>query len=190
MKCITAQYSRAKSDHIDLERLLKEHGSLGDRGFQYIAHFPTEVHIEEPEHLPEKVARPFQQAISNLSSQNWDAAGTMARKTLDVATRDIARGRISDQNLSESIAKEWLKKRIKRLSDVALLTRELADLASVIKDGGDEAAHDDDPYEEVEARKLINYAQAFLTYIYTVPGMVEEVRRQELAEPAAAAVEP
>jgi hypothetical protein len=136
------------------------------------------VHLEEPEHLPEKVARPFQQAVSNISAENWDAAGTMARKALDVATRDLARARTSDEAEGDKIAKLWLRKRINALHEAGLLTRELSDLASILKDGGDEAAHDDDPYEEPEARKLISYAQAFLTYVYTVPGMVAEVASQ------------
>ncbi|MDQ0324704.1 hypothetical protein J2R99_000553 [Rhodopseudomonas julia] len=102
----------------------------------------------------------------------------MARKALDVATRDIARTRIEDETKSKDTVKAWLKKRIQTLREEGLLTRDLSDLASILKDGGDEAAHDDEPYNAEDARKLIAYAQAFLTYAYTVPGMVKEVRER------------
>ncbi|WP_307152968.1 DUF4145 domain-containing protein [Rhodopseudomonas julia] len=178
LKCITAQYTFLDSKELSLENTLKRHGSLESLGYRYEAHFPTEIHLEEPEHLPEKVALPFRQAVSNISAQNWDAAGTMARKALDVATRDIARTRIEDETKSKDTVKAWLKKRIQTLREEGLLTRDLSDLASILKDGGDEAAHDDEPYNAEDARKLIAYAQAFLTYAYTVPGMVKEVRER------------
>ncbi|WP_414831845.1 DUF4145 domain-containing protein [Afifella sp. YEN Y35] len=177
-KCITAQYISEHNSHRELKNVLSQHGSLEDIGYTYKVHFPSEVTLEEPEHLPSKVASPFRQAISNISAENWDAAGTMVRKALDVATRDMARTRIGNEKRSETIVKLWLKKRIEALTSEGLLTVDLSDLAGVLKDGGDEAAHDDEPYSKEDAIRLVGYAQAFLTYAYTVPGMVAEVRER------------
>jgi hypothetical protein len=138
---------------------------------------PKEVAVDEPRFLPEKVAIPFRQAVSNIAASNWDAAGRMARKTLDVATKDIARTRVEEPG-QEALIKAWLKARIKQLSAAGLLTPALADLANVIKDEGDGATHEEEPHTEKEGRDLVGYAQALLTYVYTIPGMVAEVRGQ------------
>lgn len=126
---------------------------------------------------------PFRQAISNIASSNWDAAGTMARKTLEVATKDIVRQRVTERTQQDQlIQKTWLKGRIQKLHALGFLTDGLSDLAFAIKDEGDGATHEEEPYTQNEAYDLVEYSRALLTYVYTIPGMVEHVKSRKTAD--------
>jgi hypothetical protein len=180
-KCITIQYtiSKVASRPQDVSTVLTKHGSPQENGYKYIEHFPKVRTIDIPEYVPEKIQVPFQQALSNISASNWDAAGTMARKTLELTTKDIVRTKVeNEEEVKKLITKTWLKKRISALKELGFLTDGLEELAQLIKDEGDGATHDEEPYEENEARELIGYAQALLTYVYTIPGMVEAVKEK------------
>lgn len=178
-KCITATYKFHKvSGDRQLASILASHGALRDHNYTYMDHAPKQTTVGEPEFVPENVIIPFRQAVANVASSNWDAAGTMARKTLEVATKDIVRRELPPAEQDKLIRQTWLKGRITRLYELGHLTKPLAELATRIKDEGDEAAHDENPYGETEARELLGYAQALLTYLYTIPGMVRQVREQ------------
>jgi hypothetical protein len=178
-KCIVAHYNYQRVSEFKLDNIMHAHGSMAQFGYSLGGYVPKIAVIEEPDFLPERVAIPFRQAVSNVSASNWDAAGTMARKTLEVATKDLCRNKVADEEMQEKLIKKtWLKGRIARLFDLGILTRDLADLAGLIKDEGDEAAHEEEPYSENEARELVGYAQVLLTYVYSIPGMVKAVREQ------------
>ncbi len=184
-KCITIQYatSNVGGSPESISSILSKHGSPKENGYTYNEHFPKEISIDIPEYVPNKIQVPFKQALSNISASNWDAAGTMARKTLELTTKDIVRSKISSQDeIEKLITKTWLKKRITALKELGFLTDGLEELAQLIKDEGDGAAHDEEPYEENEARELIGYAQALLTYVYTIPGMVDSVKQKAIEE--------
>ena len=158
----------------------KKHGDPKNFGFKYTNHYPKETAFDEPKFVPDKVLIPYQQAISNITSSNWDAAGTMARKTLDVATKDMVRTEFETrEEEQERLLKKPLHFRIEELEKHNLLTKALAELAYVLKNEGNDASHEEEPYAEDDARKIAEYAQALLTYIYTIPGMVAEVRAKD-----------
>ena len=160
--------------------MLRQHGSLEDQQYKLINFFPKDAHAEDPDHTPDKVLTPYSQAVANLASENWDAAGTMARKTLEISTRDVARNRIDDEKESQKTVKLWLKMRIEKLGELGVLTKDLADVAKIIKDGGDEAVHDDEPYTEEQAKKIIEFCRAFLIYVYTIPRMIELIKHPDV----------
>jgi len=70
----------------------------------------------------------------------------------------------------------WLKQRIILLQEFGLLTSDIADLAMIIKDGGDDASHDEKPYTEKDAKALLEFSNVFLTYVFTIPQMVSSLQ--------------
>ena len=48
--------------------------------------------------------------------------------------------------------------------------------AHIIRDEGNDAAHEDEPYGKDEAIGLEAFTRLFLTYAFTLPGMVKKLR--------------
>lgn len=177
-KTISGVYRfRKRGERYDLAKWHQDHGSPEDNGFLYVDHHPKAEENVVPKHVAPHVESPFRQALSNIAAENFDAAGTMARKALEITTKDVVRRKVEDEAEVERLLKRtWLKGRIKELHRLGHLTDGLAELAQIVKDEGDEAAHDEEPYDEEAARLLVEYSQALLTYVYTIPGMVDDVR--------------
>jgi len=87
----------------------------------------------------------------------------MFRKSLDVATREKAPG----------AAGKTLVKRIDALAVDGLITTDMRDWAHEIRLGGNEAAHEDEPFEAADADRLYKFTDAFLRYAYTLPALVK-----------------
>lgn len=115
-----------------------------------------------PEYTPDAVARFYLQATHNLELGNPDAAGAMARKSLDVATKQLGAPR-----------DKWLKARIDWMHENGMLTDDLHAWAIIIKNEGDDATHDEDPYTDEEAQELVDFTEIFLTFVYTIPGKIK-----------------
>jgi hypothetical protein len=58
-----------------------------------------------------------------------------------------------------------------------LLTPDLKDWAHQVRLGGNDAAHDEDPYTQEEAEELLSFADLYLTYVYSLPGRLK-LRRE------------
>jgi hypothetical protein len=143
--------------------------------------FPSEPISETcPEHVPEKVSAYFNEARDCLTGENWNAAGAMYRKAIDVATKDLVRNNWAEADIEKTI-KEDLIVRIERLHARGLLTEALKDWAHQVRIGGKDAAHDEDPFTQPEAEALHQFTRLFLTYTYTMP---EEVRLRRPEKPA------
>jgi hypothetical protein len=57
----------------------------------------------------------------------------------------------------------------------------LKDWAHQVRLGGADAAHDADPFTSAEAEELLDFAELYLTYVYTLPGRLKE-RRERAAK--------
>lgn len=121
---------------------------------------------EAPQYTPPNVARPFIQALDNLRRSNWDAAGTMCRKALDVGT----------QVMDPALKPLTLYKRIENLHETGRITADLKEWAHHIRVNGNDAAHDEDEFTEDEAKDLMNFTDMLLQYLFTMPGMLAERR--------------
>ena len=125
---------------------------------------------EAPEHLPPNIKAFYLQAAENVG-RNYDAAGAMFRKALDVTLKIIcpeATGRLVD--------------RIDKAVELGKLTENLGEWAHEIRVGGNEAAHDEDPFTEDEARNLHHFTEWVLMYVFTLPGMMAERRGEATQE--------
>lgn len=125
-----------------------------------------------PKDSPENVAKFFEQGTSSLEVGNFDAAGMMFRKALESATKV----------LDPEATTMPLIKRINALADCGKLTADMAQWAHEVRIGGNEAAHDDEPFSENDASDLRNFVENFLRYAFTMPSAVR--RREGRSETA------
>jgi uncharacterized protein DUF4145 len=135
-------------------------------GWVRVRTYPTAMPSKIPAHVPEPLTRFYGQAANALKRRDWDASGAMSRKVVDVST----------QQLLGNDAKNYenIKGRIDALSDRGLITPDLKEWAHQIRLGGNDAAHDQDPFSEGEAQELLGFTELYLTYVYTLPGSLKE----------------
>ena len=125
---------------------------------------PPPPYTAAPKHTPPNAARFFKQAMDNLPN-NWDAAGTMFRKALEAGLK---------RKFPEM--KGTLRDRIKKAAKEQKLTPELAEWAHQIRLGGNDAAHEEDPFSEKEAKDLRTFTDLVFQYLFLLPGMLNEAR--------------
>jgi len=148
----------------------------GDLGFQTLDMYPKKTPVRIPSHAPDPLGRYFQQAFDSCRRGDHDASGAMSRKVVDVST----------QKLLGEEAKKFgnIRDRIDALASKGALTSDLKDWAHQVRLGGNDAAHDEDPYSKEEAEELLDVAELYLTYVYTLPGRLKERRDRAAAEKA------
>lgn len=130
---------------------------------------------EIPSGVPENISSFYMQGLDSLSTRHWDAAGAMFRKTLDTATKAL-KPELKSLNLYT---------RINRLVDEGVLTSAMGDWSHEIRIDGNEAVHDEEPETEEDARSAQKFTEAFLTYVFSLPRMVEDNRKsRELTKAA------
>ena len=123
--------------------------------------YPQSPEVLAPEHTPENIARFYKQAQDALRRKNFDSAGAMCRKTLDVATKSL-----------DSTLKGDLKPRIDKLAETHKITPAMKEWAHVVRLDGNEAVHDEEPFGEEDAKQLASFTELFLLYAFTLPGML------------------
>ena len=126
---------------------------------------PTPPETGAPVHTPPNVARFYEQGMDNLLG-NWDAAGTMFRKALDVGLK------IKFPGISGK-----LKARIDKAANQHGLTADLAEWAHQIRLDGNEAAHEEESFSREDAERLQTFTELVFRYLFTLPGMLEQARR-------------
>ncbi|WP_439469206.1 DUF4145 domain-containing protein [Blastomonas fulva] len=144
--------------------IVKNGGNIDISGFVVFRQWPEAVVGHAPPDTPPIVANYFEQATASLNSAHFDAAGLMFRKSLETATK------ILDENLS----KLSLYKRIDALVESNSLTKDMGDWAHEVRLGGNEAAHDDEPYTLEQAEELRGFIESFLRYAFTLPSAVKK----------------
>jgi hypothetical protein len=146
-------------------------------GFRVKHMYPQKVPTRIPSHVPDQLGRYFQQAFDGYRRGDHDASGAMSRKVIDVSTQKL---------LAEESKKYGnIRDRIDALANKGALTNDLKDWAHEVRLGGNEAAHDETPYSKEEAEELLDFAELYLTYVYTLPGRLKERRDRAAAEKAA-----
>ena len=90
----------------------------------------------------------------------------MFRKSLDVSTKIVSP---SDKDLT-------LFKRINKLVEAGLLTTAMGDWSHEIRLDGNDAVHDEEPETEADAKACRRFTEAFLTYAFSLPALVQESR--------------
>jgi hypothetical protein len=124
-------------------------------------YWPETVEIKPPTDVPVNVTRFYLQGMSNMKLKHFDAAGTMLRKSLDTALKRL-----------DPSGKGTLQHRIDNLPAAIAITPAMKEWAHQIRELGNDAAHEEDPFTEEEATTLQAFTELFLTYTFTLPSMV------------------
>jgi Domain of unknown function (DUF4145) len=138
--------------------------------------YPMEFISNVPEHIPDDVAPFYIEACGCLANGHANAAGAMFRKTLEAATRTNEVVAKLPTEALDRFQSSWLAARLKILKENGVIPEPLFDLADTLKAEGDEAVHGMVTYTIEEATELKAFAEAFLTYIFTMPFKMRAVR--------------
>jgi hypothetical protein len=120
-----------------------------------------------PADLPEDISKAFQEGATCISIGCINAAATMFRLCLDLATK----GLLPDEGAFDGPDKNTrrnLAPRLRWLFDNKLLSADLRPLSAAVKDNGDDGAHSGILTAD-EASDLLEFARAFLERLYTEP---------------------
>ncbi|MGL0787553.1 DUF4145 domain-containing protein [Xanthomonas translucens pv. undulosa] len=132
-------------------------------GLHILARYPTPKTSAAPGGLSPAVARAYLQGVDNARRGHSDAAASMFRKAIDVATRE----------LDPSFAGKNLAPRIDLLAEKGRLTADLKEWAHLIRLDGNQGAHDDEELTTAEIDQLHAFTELFLTYTFTLPAQVK-----------------
>jgi Domain of unknown function (DUF4145) len=140
-------------------------GDPANFGFNSGGSYPTPAPSKVPPQVPAPIDSYFLQASDALKRGHYDASGAMSRKVVDVSTQQL----LGD----ESKKYNNIKSRIDALMKNSTITPDLGEWAHEVRLGGNDAAHDEDPYQKPEAEELLDFAELYLTYVYTLPKRLE-----------------
>jgi len=134
------------------------------------------VHLNPPEHLPENIAEAFNEGAACLSIACYNAAATMFRLCLDIATR-LLLPETDDADKPQPNAKQRrdLGLRLPWLFENDLLPIALKDLAQCIREDANDGAHAGN-LDKAGAEDVLDFTTVLLARLYTEP------KRLELAE--------
>ena len=134
-----------------------------------------------PEHLPPEIAAAFGDGAKCLAIDCFNAAAAMFRLALDIATRDLLPA--DDAEPLDKRARRFLAPRLAWLFENDKLPKGLQDLASIVKDDGNDGAHDGTIDRET-AEDLIDFAERLLTHICTEPAKIKIAKKRVAARKA------
>jgi hypothetical protein len=149
--------------------------------FVNISHF---YRTPSPQYVPEHIARIFDEGAAAVAISCWNAAGTMFRLCVDLATVPLLpEGEV--EGFNNKIRRD-LGLRLPWLFDRGLLPDGLRDLSQCIREDGNDAAHKG-TLAEADARDILDFTEALLTRLYTEPIQIElaKLRREQRRTPAA-----
>ncbi|AVO46923.1 DUF4145 domain-containing protein [Phreatobacter cathodiphilus] len=146
--------SAAKADGSD---------TLTHSGWAIRASYPAASTPQAPDHCPEDIGRVYIGARMALLRGELDAAGMLIRKVLEVATKRV---------LPQSTG--TLASRIDEMAKGNLIPEAVKSWAHQIRIIGNDAAHDAGEPPKAEVAEAIEFADAFLIYVFTMPERVRQ----------------
>jgi hypothetical protein len=132
-------------------------------GFINLKHAVTS---EPPEFLPEPIAEAFREGATCIAVECFNAAATMFRLCLDLATRPLLPETDTDENGLNSKIRRDLGLRLPWLFKNKLLPSDLQELSVCVKEDGNDGAHAGTLKKE-DAEDLLEFTHAFLDRLYS-----------------------
>ena len=158
----------ARADEILRKTRLSELPMSVNRVMEVISYVSLKdmADVDPPEHLPEDLDAAFREAATCVAVQCPNAAGTMFRLCIDLATRPLlpdgqARGLNSTVRRNLGLRLPWL-------FDNGHLPEDLRELSTCIQQDGNDGAHAGTLTTE-DAEDLRDFAVALLERMYTEP---------------------
>jgi hypothetical protein len=122
--------------------------------------------IPPPEHVPKVIAAIFSEGATCFAVQCFNAAGTMFRLCVDLATRSLLPAGDAD-GLNARVRRE-LGLRLPWMFEHSLLPEALRDLSACIREDGNDGAHQGTLTKE-DAGDLLDFTISLLERLYTEP---------------------
>jgi hypothetical protein len=140
--------------------------------------------VAPPDHVPPNIAKVFREAAACLSVECWNAAGTMFRLCVDLATRPMLPQEGAEGGPNAKTRRD-LGLRLPWLFDNNKLPENLRALSAAIREDGNDGAHQG-TLTKVDAYDLLDFTTALLERVFTEPKQIElaEQRRQQRRAPA------
>jgi len=140
--------------------------------------------VAPPEHVPLDIANVFREAATCLRVECWNAAGTMFRLCVDLATRPMLPEK--DVEGLNAKTKRDLGLRLPWLFANNKLAASLRELSTAIREDGNDGAHQGTLTKE-DAEDLLDFTVALLKRVFTEPKQLElaEERRKQRRTPKA-----
>lgn len=162
--------------HVHKVGLLKVEGSL-NRYVEVDGHIglKDEASINPPEHLPKDIEAVFREGATCLAVGCFNAAGTMFRLCVDIATRAILPS-TEMEGLNAKVRRD-LGLRLPWLFKAGLLPSALSDLSHCIKEDGNDGAHIG-TLNKIDAQDLLDFTEALLERLYTEPKRLELAKQR------------
>jgi len=122
--------------------------------------------VAPPDHVPEAIAEVFKEGAVCLAVGCYNAAGTMFRLCVDLATRSML-PTDETEGLNAKVRRD-LGLRLPWLFAKSLLPTALKELSSCIKEDGNDGAHAG-TLKQPDAEDLLDFTTALLERLYTEP---------------------
>ncbi|OZI79892.1 DUF4145 domain-containing protein [Bordetella genomosp. 2] len=140
-------------------------------GWAILSLHPEPQETDAPRHCPEAVQKAFVQADEALKRKHWDSAVAMDRRALELSTKTIA----------PDLAKLTLYKRIEELAKNHKITPDLQAWAHGLRVVGNDALHEIDGVDEMEANQAHELTRYMLIYLFTLPTEVASAKGADAA---------
>ena len=174
------------------EQLVRRAGELANKNLGSVAQIVGYVNtssmaaVQPPDHLPGPVEAAFKEGAMCLSIACSNAAGSMLRLCLDLASKELltkvpATAPVQPNNHQTNN----LSARLDFLIDNGYLPHALHDLVHCIRDDGNVAAHQGAVTDD-EAQEMMDLTLQVLNRVYTEPGNLAAVKARQLARKSAA----
>lgn len=142
--------------------------------------------VKVPEYCPSDVSIAFNEGAICLAVGCWNAAGTMFRKCVDLASKAKLPPPLEGEKDSLAHQRGNLKARLSWLLEKNLLTTGIHDLSDCIREDGNDGAHSDyAALSKSEAEDLLEFTVAILERLYTEPGKIEAAKAKRVERRAA-----
>ncbi len=144
------------------------------------------VAFQPPEHIPDQIAAIYREGATCTSVECFNAAATMFRLCLDLATKPLLPDPADPAVPQPTKYQRWnLKPRIEWLLEQRLLPGELAEVLDNLREDGNDGAHAGTLGSE-DAADVADFAYLLLERLYTDPQrlkLARERREQRRAPP-------
>jgi hypothetical protein len=148
------------------------------RGFINLKDLAT---MKPPDHVPERIANVFKEAATCLTVGCWNAAGSMFRACVDLATRPLLPEE-ETPGLNHRTRRD-LGLRLPWLFGNGRLPSDVREISTCIREDGNDGAHQGTLTKE-DAEDLLDFTTALLERLFTEPRRLEiaQERRKERRE--------
>ncbi len=147
-------------------------GYFSVRGFISLKDFGT---TKPPDYVPERIASVFTEGATCLTVECWNAAGSMFRACVDLATRPLLPAE-ETPGLNHRI-RQNLGLRLPWLFENGRLPNDLREISSCIREDGNDGAHQGTLVKE-DAEDLLDFTAALLERLFTEPQRLETAKKR------------